>query len=188
MSNSLKEIVIGGFGGQGILFAAQVLAATANDNDINVTFLPSYGPEVRGGTCNAMVCMDREEPIKCQFLVKYDILIAMNKPSFERFLPNVRPGGVVIVNSDLVDDAMDRGDVSFCAVPVDTIAAEVGDVKCANMVAVGAMLAATGLFGVDETAASFEAMMPPHKKKLVPMNVEAMKRGYAAAEEYRRTK
>lgn len=186
MSKSLKEIVIGGFGGQGILFAAQVLATTANDHDINVTFLPSYGPEVRGGTCNAMVCMDAEEPIKCQFLVKYDILIAMNRPSLERFLPNVRSGGIVIINSDLVDGGLDRDDVNYYSIAADTIAVELGDIKSANMVAVGATLAATKIFKLEETENSFKAMLPTHKQKLIPLNIQAIERGFQAVSAIRR--
>lgn len=94
----LKEIMLAGFGGQGILYAGQVLAATANDMDMNVTWLPSYGPEVRGGTCKVMVAVDSEEQIKCQYLIKCDILVAMNKPSLIKYLPCVRPGGTIVVN------------------------------------------------------------------------------------------
>ena len=176
----LKEIIIAGFGGQGVLYAGQVLAATANDLDMNVTWLPSYGPEVRGGTCKVMVAIDPEYQIKCQYLIKCDILVAMNKPSFIKYLPCVRPGGVVVINRDLVDVDADRDDIRIVEVNSDTIAEELGNPKISNMVAVGALLASTGLFTKDQVFESYRSMLPPEKQKFVPINVEAVTRGYAA--------
>ena len=176
----LKEIIIAGFGGQGVLYAGQVLAATANDLDMNVTWLPSYGPEVRGGTCKVMVAIDPDTQIKCQYLIKCDILVAMNKPSFIKYLPCVRPGGTVVINRDLVDVPSDRDDVRIVEIHSDTIAEEIGNPKTSNMVAVGAILASTGLFSKEEVLESYKNMLPPEKQKFIPINVEAVNRGYAA--------
>ena len=176
----LKEIIIAGFGGQGVLYAGQVLAATANDLDMNVTWLPSYGPEVRGGTCKVMVAVDPDEQIKCQYLIKCDILVAMNKPSFIKYLPSVRPGGTVVINRDLVDVPVERTDVKVIEIDSDTIAEEIGNPKISNMVAVGAVLAGTGLFSKEDVLESYKRMLPPEKQKFIPINVEAVNRGYAA--------
>lgn len=176
----LKEIIIAGFGGQGVLYAGQVLAATANDLDMNVTWLPSYGPEVRGGTCKVMVAIDPDEQIKCQYLIKCDILVAMNRPSFIKYLPCVRPGGTVIINRDLVDVPVDRDDVKVIEINSDTIAEEIGNPKISNMVAVGAVLGGTGLFDKEVLLESYKGMLPPEKQKFIPINIEAVNRGYAA--------
>lgn len=176
----LKEIIIAGFGGQGVLYAGQVLAATANDMDMNVTWLPSYGPEVRGGTCKVMVAVDPDEQIKCQYLIKCDILVAMNRPSFIKYLPCVRPGGTVIINRDLVDVPVDRDDVKVVEINSDTIAEEIGNPKVSNMVAIGAVLGSTGLFDKEALLESYKGMLPPEKQKFIPINVEAVNRGYAA--------
>ena len=176
----LTEIIIAGFGGQGVLYAGQVLAATANDLDMNVTWLPSYGPEVRGGTCKVMVAVDTENQIKCQMLVKCDILVAMNKPSFIKYLPSVKPGGTVVINRDLVDVSVDRTDVKVVEINSDTIAAEIGNPKTSNMVALGAMLAGTGIFPKEAVLESYKTMLPPEKQKFIPINVAAVNRGFDA--------
>ena len=176
----LKEIIIAGFGGQGVLYAGQVLAATANDLDMNVTWLPTYGPEVRGGTCKVMVAVDEENHIKCQMLVKCDILVAMNKPSFIKYLPCLRPGGTVVINRDLVDVPVDRSDVKVVEIYSDTIAEEIGNPKASNMVALGALLAGTGLFTKEQVLESYKNMLPPEKQKFLPLNVKAVNRGYDA--------
>ncbi len=176
----LKEIIIAGFGGQGILYAGQVLAATANDLDMNVTWLPSYGPEVRGGTCKVMVAIDPDAQIKCHYLIKCDILVAMNKPSFIKYLPCVRPGGTVVINRDLVDVPSNRDDVRIVEIHSDTIAEEIGNPKTSNIVAIGAVLASTGLFAKEEVIESYKNMLPLEKQKFIPVNVEAINRGYAA--------
>ena len=174
----LKEIIIAGFGGQGVLYAGQVLAATANDLDMNVTWLPTYGPEVRGGTCKVMVAVDPNEPIKCQMVVKCDILVAMNKPSFIKYLPCLRSGGTVIINRDLVDCPVDRKDIKVVEINSDSIAEEIGNPKTSNMVALGALLAGTEIFRLEDVLESYKRMLPPEKQKFIPVNVTAVTRGY----------
>ncbi|MDP3184281.1 MAG: 2-oxoacid:acceptor oxidoreductase family protein, partial [Anaerolineales bacterium] len=133
------EIIIAGFGGQGVMFAGQVLAYAAMDTGKQVTWMPSYGPEMRGGTANCIVVIADEE-IGSPLVKNPPASIVMNLPSFDKYEPLVKAGGVLIVNSSMVDRAAQRDDITTILVPANDVAEEIGDKRLANMVAVGALL------------------------------------------------
>ncbi len=171
------EMIISGFGGQGILFMGQVLAHAANDIGRNVSWLPSYGPEMRGGTANCMLCISNEA-INSPLVLRPNILVAMNKPSLLRFQSQLAPGGWLIVNEDMVDVDTDRKNIKIVKVKADTIATELGNLKISNMVALGTLIGFTGIVTLEETLDAFHDMVPEDKKKIIPLNDEALKRGY----------
>ena len=148
-----EEVIIAGFGGQGIMLAGKLLAQTAMKNGNDVTYMPAYGAEVRGGTANSMVIVS-DEPIASPLVSKPNSLIAMNKASLNKFAPRVKVGGLLIMNSSLIDSEPEVDDtIDVLAVPADEIALELGNKKFANMVAMGAYLQKRNLFGPDAAAA-----------------------------------
>ena len=165
------EIIIAGFGGQGVLFAGQILARAAMADGLNVTWLPSYGPEMRGGTANVTVIISDEE-IASPLVQQPQVAIALNLPSLQKYEPLMKPGGLLVVNSSLVDSLPQRSDIISLPIPATDIARELGSEQVANMVALGAMIAATGLLpletivqtlriyvGSDQTATQDEAAL-----------------------------
>ncbi|PWH19666.1 MAG: 2-oxoacid:ferredoxin oxidoreductase subunit gamma, partial [Ardenticatenia bacterium] len=127
------SVIIAGFGGQGVLFAGLILAYAAMDKDLCVTWYPSYGPEMRGGTASATVVIGDEE-IGSPVVLHPDVVIALNAPSFRRYEPLVKPNGILFYNSSLVSEAIERADIRYVAVPANAIAAEIGDARVANAV------------------------------------------------------
>ena len=144
-----KEIIISGFGGQGVLFGGQVLAYAAMDSGKEVTWIPSYGPEMRGGTANCTVVIADHE-IGSPLVKNPPLVIALNLPSFDKYESMIQAGGTLIVNQSMVDHEAQRDDIHVIFVPCNEIAEEIGDKKLMNMVAVGALLTASlarhGLF------------------------------------------
>ena len=172
------EMIMSGFGGQGILFMGQMLAYAACDADKTVSWLPSYGPEMRGGTCNCMTIIGDSE-IYSPLVWHPDLLVAMNKPSLVRFEETVKSGGIIILNQDLVDIPVTRSDVRQVWVPADTIAEELGNSKISNMAALGTLIGATGLLPLTYVESVVERKMKNSgKAAAVPVNLEAMRRGY----------
>ena len=144
-----EEVIIAGFGGQGIMLAGKLLAQTAMNCGREVTYMPSYGAEVRGGTANCMVVIAQNE-IACPVVGKPDSLIVMNKASLNKFASRLRNGGLLILNSSLIEIEPQVDDsVEVIRLPADEIAVELGSVKAANMVALGAYLQAKGLFDIE---------------------------------------
>ena len=175
--NFHEEVVIAGFGGQGIILAGKVLAQTAMTAGKEVTYMPSYGAEVRGGTANCMVIM-ANEPIACPVVGKPDSLIVMNKASLDKFAPRLKKGGVLVMNSSLIDDEPRAGDaVEVLKVPADEIAVQLGNPKVANMVALGAYLQKRGYFGPDAAAKALPDVLAQRYHKTLPVNTEALHRG-----------
>jgi 2-oxoglutarate ferredoxin oxidoreductase subunit gamma len=176
-----KEIIIAGFGGQGVLFGGQVLAYAAMDTGKDVTWIPSYGPEMRGGTANCTIIIADEEIGSP--LVKNPLLaIALNLPSFDKYEEILAIGGTLIVNQSMVDRGAKRADINIILVPCNEIAEELGDKKLMNMVAVGALLTALPEIAVRDIEKALEAHLPARHKHLLPKNYEALKRGYEAAQ------
>ncbi|MBE0680354.1 MAG: 2-oxoacid:acceptor oxidoreductase family protein [Anaerolineales bacterium] len=176
-----KEIIIAGFGGQGVLFAGQVLAYAAMDTGKDVTWIPSYGPEMRGGTANCTVVIaDRE--IGSPLVKNPPLAIALNLPSFDKYEEALAPAGTLIVNQSMVDRQARRADIHAIFVPCNEIAEEIGDKKLMNMVAVGAMLTALPEIKIEDLEKALEAHLPTRHKHLLPKNYEALKRGYAHAQ------
>ena len=176
-----KEIIIAGFGGQGVLFAGQILAYAAMDIGKEVTWIPSYGPEMRGGTANCTVVIADEEIGSP--LVKYPPLaVALNLPSFDKCEETLAPGGTLIVNQSMVYRGPRREDINVILVPCNEIAEEIGNKKLLNMVAVGALLTALPEITMKDVEKALEAHLPTRHKHLLPSNFEALRRGYEAAQ------
>jgi 2-oxoglutarate ferredoxin oxidoreductase subunit gamma len=176
-----KEILIAGFGGQGVLFAGQVLAYAAMDTGKIVTWIPSYGPEMRGGTANCTVVIADEE-IGSPLVKHPPLAIALNLPSFDKYEELLAPGGTLIVNQSMVDRGAKRTDIHVIFVPCNEIAEEIGDKKLLNMVAVGALLTALPELTLKDVEKALEAHLPARHQHLLPKNYEALKRGFEAAQ------
>lgn len=174
-----SEVMFAGFGGQGILLSAKILAHTAMKAGFEVVWIPSYGPEMRGGTAYCMVIMS-DRPIGSPIVKNPGHLVAMNRPSLEKFAPVVKPGGVVLINSSLIPVRSERADVDEIAIPVNDIAIEAGSVRSANIVALAAFVARSGIVPIDALRESVKKEFA-RKEKLIPLNMEAMDRGVQAA-------
>lgn len=170
------EIVVAGFGGQGVLFAGQVVAYAAMDNGLEVTWIPSYGPEMRGGTANCTVIVSDEE-IGSPLVAHPAVVIAMNLPSLDKYEPMVREGGLLVVNASLVDRSPTRTDIHWVMVPGNEIAEELGDRRMTNMVLLGAMLANVTLLPLEAVEKSLREHLPERHHKLLPTNYKALREG-----------
>jgi 2-oxoglutarate ferredoxin oxidoreductase subunit gamma len=175
-----KEIIIAGFGGQGVLFGGQVVAYAAMDAGKEVTWIPSYGPEMRGGTANCTVVIADEE-IGSPMVEHPPLAIALNLPSFDKYEQELQSGGTLIVNKSMVDRPAKRTDIKVVFVPCNEIAEEVGDKKLLTVVAVGALLTALTELSLDDVKKALEGHMPARHKDLLSKNLEALRRGYEAA-------
>lgn len=173
----MAGILLAGFGGQGILFAGKQLIVAGMKDGKEVSWLPSYGPEMRGGTCNCSVNID-EEPIGSPLVTSPDILIAMNKPSFDKFLPKVRAGGVVVYDSSLVAPEETREDVRICGIPATALANENGFPKLANCIMLGYLVRETGLFSFSFFRDNLRASSPKARPELGELNAKAFTIGY----------
>lgn len=176
-----KEIIISGFGGQGVLFGGQVLAYAAMDSGKDVTWIPSYGPEMRGGTANCTVIIADDE-IGSPLVKNPPLAIALNLPSFDKYEEVIAPGGTLIVNQSMVDRDPKRYDITVFFVPCNEIAEELGDKKLLNMVAIGALLTALPEVTIKDIEKALEAHLPARHKHLLPKNYEALRRGYEAVQ------
>lgn len=178
MKNKLYEsLIIAGFGGQGIILAGKLLAQTAMDANKEVTFIPAYGAEVRGGTSNCSVVIS-DEPIASPIIAYPSSLIIMNKASLERFAPRLKAGGLLIYNSSLIDAGPDEGiEGDVIALPADEIAVGLGSQKSANMVALGAYIQKKGILSVESMAQSLEEVLSSRHHKSIEVNVKAMQAG-----------
>lgn len=171
-----KQITVSGFGGQGVLSIGKSLVEAGMDEGLEVTWAPSYGPEMRGGTANCSVVIS-DKPIGSPVFTHPTELIAMNLPALEKFEPKVVEGGLIIVNSSVVEQKVERTDVKAYYVPCIDIATELGNTKVANMVMLGAYIKATGALKVETVQAMIKNMFTGRKAKLVPMNMEALQKG-----------
>lgn len=176
-----KEIMIAGFGGQGVLFGGQVVAYAAMDAGKEVTWIPSYGPEMRGGTANCTVVIADEE-IGSPLVKNAALAIALNLPSFDKCEAELAVGGTLIVNQSMVDRGPKRDDINVILVPCNEIAEEIGDKKLMNMVAVGALLSVLTDITIKDVEKALEGHLPARHKHLLPKNYEALRRGYEAAQ------
>ncbi|UCE99501.1 MAG: 2-oxoacid:acceptor oxidoreductase family protein [Planctomycetota bacterium] len=172
-----EEVIVAGFGGQGTMLAGKLLAHTAMKAGREVTYMPSYGAEVRGGTANCMVII-ADEKIASPVVSKPNSAIVMNKASLTKFAPRVKKGGLLIMNSSLIDEKprLDES-IDVLQVPANDIAVELGNQKAANMVALGAYLQKRGLFSPDAAAESLPDVLARRYHNTLPINTEALKRG-----------
>ena len=174
----LKRIIISGFGGQGGLAIGKNLAEAGMDQGYHVTWAPSYGPEMRGGTANCSVVIS-SGPIGSPVFTASTELIALNEPSLEKFEAGVRSGGAVFVNSGVVTARVRREDLTACYVPCSQIAEEVGNPKVGNMAMLGAYVGRTGFLKPESIEAMIAHMFAGSKAALIPLNIEAFRRGMA---------
>lgn len=171
-----NELIIAGFGGQGVLTAGQFLSYAAMDAGLQVTWIPSYGPEMRGGTANCSVIVSDEE-IGAPMVGRPKAAIALNRPSLDKLEPLVKPGGVLVINSSMVDRAAVRTDITVVNVPATEISEELGDRRVSNMVVLGALLANLEMVPLQALKDAIKAHTPDRHQRLVPMNLLAIERG-----------
>ena len=176
-----QEVIIAGFGGQGVLFSGQLLAYTAMDEGKAVTWIPSYGPEMRGGTANCTVVISDEE-IGSPFVKNPSAVIAMNLPSLDKFEKLVAPGGVLVVNSSMVDRAVERDDITVVSIPANEIAEELGSSRSSNMVMLGALLGNLDILSLEALEKGLEGHLPERHKQFLEGNLEALRKGAAYKE------
>jgi 2-oxoglutarate ferredoxin oxidoreductase subunit gamma len=172
-----EEVIIAGFGGQGILLTGRLLAQTAMKAGKEVTYMSSYGAEVRGGTANSMVVI-AENRIACPLVSKPDSLIVLNKASLNKLGPRLKKDGLLIMNSSLIDTAPQLDDsIEIIAVPADEMAVELGSHKSANMVALGAYLQMRGYLSPDAAAQALPDVLAKRYHKTLPVNAAALRKG-----------
>jgi len=174
------DVIFAGFGGQGVLFAGQVLAFAAMDAGHDVTWMPSYGPEMRGGTANCTVVIADEE-IGSPTVKHPKAAVVMNLPSLDKFEPLVESGGVLIVNSSLVNRDPLRTDITWVMIPAQEIAETIGPRRLLNMVMLGALLDKLPILTLSAIKVALEAHMPERHKKFLKSNIEALDKGAAFA-------
>ena len=170
------QILIAGFGGQGVLFAGKFLAYKGLMEDLQVSWLPSYGPEMRGGTANCSVVLS-ETPVGSPIISNPDVLIAMNLPSLQKYVNAVVPGGQIYVDSALIDAKVERTDVEVFYIPATQMAKDNGIASLANMIIVGHLLEHNSELSFDGVDAVVSKLVPPKKAALVELNMKALTMG-----------
>jgi 2-oxoglutarate ferredoxin oxidoreductase subunit gamma len=174
------EIILSGFGGQGMLFAGQLMAYAALETGKHVTWFPSYGPEMRGGTAHCVVIVSEDE-IGSPVVRNPAAAIVMNLPSFDKYESLLRAGGTLAVNASLVDRKPARGDIDAVMVPAIDIAEEIGDKRLANLVMLGALLERRPVLTPEAVRAALDAHIPERHRRLLKANYVALARGAEVA-------
>ena len=174
-------IVIAGFGGQGVLFAGQLLAYAGMDSGHHVTWIPSYGPEMRGGTAHCTVIIS-DSPIGAPIVARPDLAVVFNLPSFTKYEPLVKPGGLLVVNSGIVHSKSLRGDIDVVYVDANQIAETWGTPKMINMAVVGALLAQRAVLPLDAVAQALRDHLPQRKQHLLAQNLDVLQQGFNQAD------
>jgi len=176
-----NEVQFAGFGGQGIMLMGQIMAQAAMQQGYEVVWIPSYGPEMRGGTAYCTVVIS-DRPIGSPIIRNPKHLVAMNRPSLEKFAPSVKSGGTIFINSSIVSIDAGRDDVNVVKVPIIEIAKELGNVKIANIIALAAFVSRSQVVDFELLRESVKAKFA-NKEKLIPLNMEALEQGKKAAGE-----
>lgn len=175
-----EEIIISGFGGQGSLFAGQLLSYAAMGQDLHVTWIPSYGPEMRGGKARCTVVVADQE-IGAPLVRRPSAAIVLNIPSMEAFEPAVKPGGVLVINNSMVTDQSERDDIRAIEVPASDMATELGNVRMANVICLGALVDATGVVTLEAVEQALDEHLPERHRHLLDLNKQALRKGAALA-------
>lgn len=175
----LEQNLFAGFGGQGVLLMGQLLAYAGMLEDKYVSWLPSYGPEMRGGTANCSVNIS-DEPIGSPVVSKATTVVAMNRPSLDKFEESVQAGGNLFINSSIIDRKAERSDIEVYYVPCNEIAEQLGNARVANMVMLGAYIEKTKCVEVDDVLEALLYKLGEKKKDLIPLNREALMKGAEA--------
>jgi len=171
-----EDIIFAGFGGQGVLFAGQLLSYAGMAENSHVTWIPSYGPEMRGGTANCTVILSEEE-IGAPIIHHPTIAVVLNLPSMEKYEPLVKPGGLLIVNSSLIPMSTERQDIRSINVAASDIATELGNPRMANMVILGALIGATQIVSLETVARQLDEHLSQRQRKWLEPNIAALKKG-----------
>ena len=171
------QILIAGFGGQGVLFAGKFLAYKGMVEDKNISWLPSYGPEMRGGTANCSVVLS-DMPVGSPIITAPDVLVAMNLPSLQKFVDTVVPGGKILVDSTLIDAKVERTDVEVFYIPATQMAKDAGFSTLANMILMGKVIKETGAVRFDNNLETLKSFIPAKKEKLIDINCQALQAGF----------
>ncbi len=174
------SIILAGFGGQGILSAGKMAAEAALIEGHEVSWFPSYGPEMRGGTANCSVVIS-DEIIGSPVINDADVLIALNQPSLEKFEKQLKPGGIIIIDSSLIKIAPNRTDIRFIPIESSDIASELGNMAYATIVLLGCLSAATGCFKRESFEAALFDVLPERRHSMIPSNLAAFDKGAAFA-------
>lgn len=174
--NMTERIIIAGFGGQGIMLLGKVIAIAAMNEGRRVSWFPSYGAEVRGGTAHCLVTIS-DEPISSPLFESADAVFVFNQPSFAKFKQRVSRGGTIIINSTLVDRSVAEKHINVVKLPFTAIAADMGNVKVANMVALGAYLAKNKAVSLDSVLKTFKELAPKGREDLIEINEKALRKG-----------
>lgn len=170
------DIIISGFGGQGVLFAGQLLSYAAMDEGKNVTWIPSYGPEMRGGTANCTVVVSDEE-IGSPMVRFPDAVIVMNLPSLDKYESQVKPGGLLVINTSIIERKATRTDIRVVEVPANEIAEEIGDRRLTNMVLLGCLVSNLPILPLAAISKALKEHLPARHHKLIPANMQAIEKG-----------
>ena len=171
------DVIIAGFGGQGVMLIGNLLAYAGMNQGLNVTYIPVYGPEMRGGTANCTVVVS-EDTIGSPIIRTPKSLIIMNRPSLDKFQPRLEDDGIQIINSSLIDKELaETGRIKSIFVPCNEVADGLGNTRMANMVAIGAYVEATGVMPIGAVQDALQNVISPRYAKLIPKNAEAIDKG-----------
>ena len=171
------QIMIAGFGGQGVLFAGKFLAYKGMVQDKQISWLPSYGPEMRGGTANCSIVIS-DTPVGSPIITSPDVLVAMNLPSLQKFVNAVVPGGKIFIDSTLIDAKVEREDVEVFYIPATQLAKDAGFSTLANMILTGKVLKEIDAVTFDGNRETLESFIPAKKANLIDINCQALQTGY----------
>ena len=177
-----EEIIIAGFGGQGVLSMGKILAYGGIMQDQEVSWLPSYGPEMRGGTCNVSVVLS-DNKISSPVLSRFDTAIILNQQSMDKFEKQVKPGGLLLYDTNGITRHPERTDITVCRIDAVEEAAKMGNAKAYNMVVLGAFLKMKPIVTMDNVIKGLKKSLPPRHHNLIPMNEQAITAGMQAVKE-----
>lgn len=178
-----RLVLLAGFGGQGILFAGKFMAYAGLMSGLEVSWLPSYGPEMRGGTAHCSVTLSKYA-IGSPLITKPSDLIVMNQPSWQKFESSIQSGGFALIDASLVDPVTKRDDISVCALPASNLAEEAGITKLANVICLGALQACKPFCEDSLIDEVIKAIVPAHKLELIDLNKRAFELGYEYAQKH----
>jgi 2-oxoglutarate ferredoxin oxidoreductase subunit gamma len=171
-----EKIIFSGFGGQGVMFVGQLLAYTAMESGLEVTWIPSYGPEMRGGTAHCCVVIS-DRSIGSPVFSAPDVAVVFNIPSHEKYERDVVPGGLLVSNASLIASESTRTDITELRVPASEIATGLGNVKLTNIVLLGAVLANRPVLSIDSVRVALDQHIPEHRRSMLALNLSALDRG-----------
>ncbi|MCD6106981.1 MAG: 2-oxoacid:acceptor oxidoreductase family protein [Caldisericaceae bacterium] len=178
-----KKLIIAGFGGQGVMLAGELLAEAGKEENKYVTFLPSYGPEMRGGTANCDVIIS-DEPIASPIISHPEATIILNLPSLDKFEPMMKKDGLLVLNKSLIPREVKRDDLRVVGVDAQTIAKELGNEKAANMILLGVYVAIEKPVSLDSVKSAMKLFLKGKKEKFISANEKALEKGVEIAKEF----